>query len=122
MAEVDLFAGVNRPADPSNLADLEKKHLPVIDAPDEVEAGKCFTVNVEVGKLLAHPNETGHFIQFIDLYAGDTYLARVDFAGVTTCPKATFCVALEKDLGSLRAYERCNLHGVWVEEKAIKVT
>ncbi len=28
-----LFLGVNRPADPDNPADLEKKHIPVIKAP-----------------------------------------------------------------------------------------
>ena len=121
MADVDLFAGVNRPADPQNLTNLEKKHLPVIDAPDSVEAGKCFTVTVEVGKLLAHPNEPGHFIEFVELYAGEVFLARLDLTAATTCPRVTFCVCLEKDLGPLRAYERCNIHGVWVAEKAVKV-
>jgi desulfoferrodoxin (superoxide reductase-like protein) len=35
MAEKDLFSQVNRPEDPDNMTDLEKKHLPVIDAPDK---------------------------------------------------------------------------------------
>lgn len=119
--EVDLFAGVNTPKDPANLTDLEKKHVPVIDAPAEVEADQCFTVTVEVGKLFPHPNELGHFIEFVELYAGHVYLGRADFTAVSTCPKVTFCVSLAKDLGPLRAFERCNLHGVWVSERAIKV-
>lgn len=66
----DFFTEVNTPADPDNMTDLEKKHIPVITAPDKVKPGECFEVTVEVGKLVAHPNETTHFIEFLDLYAG----------------------------------------------------
>ena len=45
MADVrDLLAGVNRPVDPANLADLEKKHVPVIDAPATAAKGQPITV------------------------------------------------------------------------------
>jgi len=117
----DLFAGINKPADPSNLTDLEKKHLPVIAAPDRVKPGECFEVTVEVGKLLTHPNENAHFIEFVELYAGHVYLARMDFTARTTCPVMKVCLSLPKDLGPLRAFGRCNLHGVWSAEKAISV-
>jgi len=119
--DVDLFAGINVAADPANMTDLEKKHTPVIDAPDSVAAGSCFTVTVEVGKLLAHPNERTHFVEYVDLYAGDVFLARADLSAVTTCPTVSFCVSLDKDLGPLRALERCNVHGIWAGEKAITV-
>ena len=79
----DLFCGVNRPKDPANPTDLEKKHLPVIESPDSVQLGECFTVTVEVGNLLAHPNENAHFIEFVELYADDTYLGRADFTAKT---------------------------------------
>ena len=118
----DLFSGVNRPADTRNLTDLDKKHIPVIDAPSSVGRGECFTVTVEVGKLLAHPNERSHFIEFIDLYADEMFLARVDLTAVSTCPKATLCVALSAPADELRAYERCNIHGVWVGSTPIRVT
>jgi superoxide reductase len=117
----DLFCGVNVPEDWSVMTDLERKHAPVITAPDTVKKGQCFEVTVEVGKLLAHPNEPGHFIQFVELYADHTYLARADFTAVKTCPKATFSVALDHVHKELRAYERCNLHGVWLAAKAITV-
>lgn len=123
MAEekLDLFAQVNAPADMGALTDLEKKHLPVITAPGAVKPGKCFEVIVEVGKLLPHPNELAHFIEFIELYAGHVYLARMDFTSKQTCPVMRVCVALAKDLGPLRAFARCNLHGVWTASKAIAV-
>jgi len=118
----DLFCGINVPDDPDNLTDLEKKHLPVITAPDEVKAGECFEVTVEVGKLLEHPNKRSHFIGFIELYQGDLYLARVDLTPVTTCPVLKVCVSLEKECGPLRAFEWCNLHGTWKATKEIAVS
>ncbi len=33
MTEKSLFCGVNNPADASNLTDMEKKHVPVIEHP-----------------------------------------------------------------------------------------
>lgn len=118
----DVFCGVNTVADVDQAGDLEKKHLPVISAPERVSRGEQFEVTVEVGKLLEHPNEPGHFIQFIELYAGDTYLARMDFTAKTTCPVMKVCVSLDHGHGKLRAFERCNLHGTWENEVDIEVT
>ncbi len=120
--EATLFEGVNRPKDMDDMTDLEKKHYPVISAPDEVKAGECFEVTVEVGQLKAHPNDRDHFIQLIDLYAGELYLARLDLTAVTTCPVLKACVQLEQGVGPLRAFEVCNIHGTWEATKDIKVT
>lgn len=117
----DLFVGVNTPENPDDPTDLENKHIPVITAPDSVEAGECFEVTIEVGKLKEHPNEIKHYIEFIQLYAGDTYLARLDLTAVRTCPVMKAAVRLDRDLGPLRAFERCNLHGVWEAQKSIAV-
>ena len=118
----DIFCGVNAVADVEEASDLEKKHLPIISAPESVKKGECFEVTVEVGKLLKHPNEPGHFIQFVELYAGDTYLARMDFTAKTTCPVMKTSVALDHAHGKLRAFARCNLHGTWENEIDIEVT
>ena len=118
----DIFCGVNAAQDIEQPTDLEKKHLPIISAPEKVKKGECFEVTVEVGKLLQHPNEPGHFIQFIELYADDTYIARMDLTAKTTCPVMKTCVALEHAYNKLRAYERCNLHGTWENEVDIEVT
>jgi len=121
MAQTNLFVGVNEPADPSNLTGLEKKHMPVIEAPAKVKKGQCFEISVEVGKLQAHPNEPAHFIEFIDVYADETFLARVDLTAALSCPKVTLCFSLPFAAKELRAYERCNIHGVWLGTKPIKV-
>ena len=118
----NLFSGVNRPVDLQNLTDLEKKHIPVIETPSTVNRGEYFCVSVEVGKMLAHPNERDHFIEFIDLYADELLLTRVDLTAVYTCPQATVCVSLSGPAKELRSYARCNIHGVWVGRTAIEVT
>lgn len=127
MAELPaLLTKVNKPADPKALTDLEKKHTPVIEAPDTVQAGQPFDVTVHVGKLLKHPNEPEHFIQSIELYKGYVLLARAELSGAMAEPKVTFSVKLDPaiaaDEGVLRAFEKCNMHGVWTSTKAITVT
>jgi superoxide reductase len=118
----DILCAVNTATDVEQATDLEKKHLPIISAPESVKKGECFEVTVEVGKLLQHPNEPGHFIQFVELYAGDTYLARMDFTAKTTCPVVKTCLSLDHAHGKLRAFTRCNLHGTWENDIDIEVT
>ncbi|HUW19160.1 MAG TPA: desulfoferrodoxin family protein [Sedimentisphaerales bacterium] len=119
--EENLFCGVNTVKDMKNMTDLEKKHLPVITAPKKVGKGECFEIMVEVGKLMTHPNEPGHFIEFAELYADHTYLARVDFTARTTCPIMKVCAALDHTHGKLRAFAHCNLHGTWEGRADIEV-
>jgi len=118
----DIFCGVNTAENVRKASDLEKKHLPIISAPQRVKKGQSFEVTVEVGKLLEHPNEPKHFIQFVELYADDTYLARMDFTAKTTCPVLKTCLTMDHAYSKLRAFERCNLHGTWENEVDIEVT
>jgi superoxide reductase len=115
----DLFAGVNEPSDPRNLSDLEKRHTPVVLAPDVVRAGQPFDVEIEVGAGLPHAAEPGHFIQFIELYADDLYLTRADFAAGRIAPRMVVSATLHRPAKEIRAYANCNLHGVWVGRRAI---
>jgi superoxide reductase len=117
----DLFADVNRVKDPANMTDLEKKHVPVISAPDKVAPGECFEVKIEVGKLMAHPNANDHFIGFIELYAGHVFIARIDLVPHLTCPIVKVAMRLDKAVGSLRVFGWCNIHGTWEADKPIQV-
>lgn len=98
--------------DLANMSDLEKKHVPMIEISGTPKAGERFEVTVWVGEQLAHPSEADHHIEFIDLYLDDMFIARCDLTPVFTYPKACFNVMLSSS-GTLRAYERCNLHGDW---------
>ncbi len=117
----DILCGVNEPKDKTNPVDLEKKHLPVIIAPDKVKKDELFNVTIEVGKLLTHPNEPGHFIEWIELYCGDTFLMRASLSGGASAPKVSLPVKLSHAHGPLKAWAKCNLHGLWEYTKAIEV-
>lgn len=81
-----------------------EKHLPVIDVKnDEV------TVTVSTVK---HPMTVPHHIEFIALITDkNAVLKRLDPKGE---PVATFKIG--KDEKVLKAYEFCNLHGLWVSK------
>jgi superoxide reductase len=120
--EANIFCGVNTVKDPKNLTDLEKKHLPVITTPKTVKKGQCFETVVEVGKLLQHPNEPAHHIEFIELYAGHTYIARIDLTACMTHPTIKVYLSLDHIHDKLRVFAHCNLHGTWEGCTKIKVT
>ena len=115
----DPFCGVKTAKDPANATDFEKKHSPVIKAPETVKPGETFQVVVEVGKVVPHPNEPGHFIQWVELYSGETFLARAELTPALTEPVVTFSVRLDH-VHPLKAVARCNLHGVWAGKKDLK--
>ncbi|MBF0566677.1 MAG: class II SORL domain-containing protein [Nitrospirae bacterium] len=124
MSEKGFFCGMNVPADPANMTDSEKKHMPVIDCPDSVKAGEPFQVKIKVGAI-PHVMEEGHHIQWIDVYVGQNFFVRVDLTPVFTKPDVS--VTLVKGSGkhgnaTIRVIERCNLHGQWEATKEITVT
>ncbi|MHC4396383.1 MAG: desulfoferrodoxin family protein [Planctomycetota bacterium] len=120
--EKDLFCGVKVVQDCEHMTDMEKKHLTVITAPKSVKRNECFEVMIEVDKLMAHPNEPGPYIEFVELYADRTYLARMDSTARGTYPIMKTCVSLDHTHGKLRAFAHCNLHGTWEGWAEIEVT
>ena len=109
-----------------------EKHVPVIELPEKIEAGRDFLVTVSVGKEIAHPNTTEHFIGWIALYFkpenGNVYnLGRAEFIAhgesakganqgpAYTEPTAVFKVKLNEP-GKLIAVSYCNIHGLWESE------
>jgi len=87
----------------ANTVDAAKeKHVPVI------EKGNG-TITVKVGSV-AHPMESAHFIEWIELIAdGKVYRAQL---APGQAPEATFPISADK----VTAREYCNLHGQWSAE------
>lgn len=113
------FKNVLRVIDPANLTEVEQLHVPVIEAPGIVTAGEMFAVTVKVAKY-PHVMEAGHHIQFLDLYADQTFLSRVTFTPTAPRPKITFFVDLSEST-TLRAIAFCNLHGFWESKRWVRV-
>ena len=84
----------------ANTVDAAKeKHVPVIE---KIADG----YRVKIGAV-AHPMETSHYIEWIELVAGDKVYRQ--FLKVGNAPEAVFTLDAVKV--TARAY--CNLHGLW---------
>ncbi|NLL43663.1 MAG: Neelaredoxin [Firmicutes bacterium] len=114
-----------------------EKHVPVIEAPDSVQADQPVEIGVSIGADNPHPNTAEHHIRWIKLLfqptEGFTFeLADIQLAGhgeglkgghegpVYTDPFAKVTVRL-KESGTLIALSYCNIHGLWENSKAIAV-
>jgi superoxide reductase len=76
-----------------------EKHVPVVE---KVAGG----FKVKVGSV-AHPMEEKHFIEWIELVAGDR--AYRQFLSPGQAPEAFFPV----EAAEVSAREYCNIHGLW---------
>ena len=117
----NLFTGVNRPLDGRNLTDLERMHMPAIEAPAHVHAGEPFQVRVRIGYPSLHPSERSHFIGTIDLCADELVLARADLRGGNALPDVVFRACLTEPVTELQVRGQCNLHGTWGGSVALHV-
>lgn len=77
----------------------QEKHVPVVEKGDG-------GYKVTVGSV-AHPMEEKHFIEWIELVAGDTI--HVHFLKPGEAPEASFAT----DAADVSARAYCNLHGLW---------
>ncbi len=114
---------LNKPEDWNNLTDMAKKHVPIIEAPGSTKAKEPFTVKLKVGGIdgVEHPNILGHWIGWIELYAGDRQVSRIDFAPELSDGYAATLEVTLNESATLKARIFCNLHGLW-EGKEKKIT
>ncbi len=108
-----------------------EKHVPVITCPDTFQKGQATTIELAVGKEIAHPNTLEHYIKWIKLYfvaegtKNPVEVAELNFIAhgegdVLAQPTGTVTVALPTS-GKLIAVSYCNIHGLWESEKDITV-
>ncbi|MFC1651194.1 class II SORL domain-containing protein [Candidatus Latescibacterota bacterium] len=105
----------------------KEKHVPIIDAPASVKAGEPFSVTVEVGKTVPHPNTVEHHIAMIQLYVLDedsmftVNVGTFNLGPTVAAPKISIPVMIQKN-STLYALGYCNLHGVWDYSVEVKVS
>ena len=115
-----------------------EKHVPVICAPEKVSAGESFEVKLCVGKEIAHPNTSAHYIKWIKLFFipdGGKFAIELgnltfDFHGDSADPEkpgpahAEPFGSLKVKLtapGTLAAQSYCNIHGLWESSHKISI-
>jgi len=112
----NLFKGINR-AEEGKTSELPEKHAPVIKAPEKVNAGEVFPVEVRIGKTL-HPMGSQHWIENIKIAIGNEPAGMLTFQPQGYLkPEGKFNLALDEKLKgktvSLVVQAHCNLHGIW---------
>ncbi len=113
-----------------------EKHVPVIEVKSKPARGEFFTVEVSIGKEIAHPNTTAHHIRWIEVYfhpEGEKFpyeVARAEFSShgagvdgpdtstVYTNHSAAFSMKTDKP-GTVLAASYCNIHGLWENSEEI---
>ncbi len=117
----------------------QEKHAPVIECPDAVKAGEKFQIVASVGKEIAHPNTTEHHIRWIQVFfqpEGEKFsyqLANCEFnahgeaaqganQGPAFTEPAVSGTFMLKKPGTIHALSFCNIHGLWENSKAVKVS
>jgi superoxide reductase len=89
--------------DANNPSELEQGHVPVIEMDTS-------SARVTIGEV-KHIMEANHWIQWIELFADDESVGRIDLAPGEE-PEAEFDVDVAK-AKVLKAQALCNIHGLW---------
>ena len=130
--ELDPTA-IKKPADPKNLNELEKKHIPVIEIKKQCDlvGPGCIDAHIKIGQII-HVMEEKHYIMYIDVYLdASTSLSvngersrTIDYNFIaryhmTPELNPVLGIHLKAPSGKLVVLENCNLHGRWVAEAEI---
>ena len=99
--------------DPGKPTALEKKHVPLVEAPNSVKKNQWFEVKIKVGYMTPHPSTAGHWIDEIKLLVNGKEVSETEnSAGGTTSPDGYFKIRLQAP-AEIEAVAHCNLHGAW---------
>lgn len=111
MSVLPILQPIHHVTDLEAANDFERKHTPQITIE---KSGDRTYVTVELGTYFPHPNEPGHFFDWIELYSGSTPIARFSGAPGLVDPRVTVALNTEESAGlTITALSSCNLHGVW---------
>ncbi|MBU1998783.1 MAG: desulfoferrodoxin family protein [Candidatus Omnitrophota bacterium] len=108
---------IHKPADPSNLAEGDRKHIPVIEIRKQcgIVGSGCIDAIVKIGSII-HVMESKHYIMYIDAYLDNNFIARYH---MTPSVNPILSLHLKASAGKLLVLENCNIHGRWMSEAVI---
>lgn len=117
---------INRYEDISQIEREAKKdyidrHSAFVHCEASAKAGEKFKVKVMVGDEYKHPDDFDHYIQYVQLWNGETFLAQATFtAGAMGSAPANlevdFYVVPSKNM-KLMAHAYCTKHGLWQSDE-----
>ncbi len=110
-------AAIKQPADPANLTEGDKKHIPVIKVTECGLIHGCTDVHAVVGAI-EHVMQPAHFIRSIDYYLNEQFVSRIWLAA-EKCHPATSLHLNAKQGDKVTIVENCNVHGNWMAEQTL---
>jgi predicted secreted protein len=117
---VALASAFQLPANPENLTDLEKMHVPKVTLPPVVEDGSQAPIVVEMD----HPMEPDHYIKSIQIMNfTDPVVIKGKFYFTPTNGEVYLGTQIRLAGGESKVWvvAECNQHGKWAVSKETKV-
>lgn len=98
--------------------DYIDRHSPFVICEESAKKGEKFCVKVRVGNEYSHPDDFDHYIQSLQLFDGETFLAQtIVVAGTLGNNKSQleidFYIVPQKSKLKLIAHAYCTKHGIW---------
>lgn len=101
--------------------DYFDRHTPVIHCNDTAREGQKFKVKLKLGNEYSHPDEPNHYINYIQLWNRETFLAEAHFTPGVLGNKpgymeVDFYIVPGPVSMNLSAMAVCTNHGLWQSE------
>jgi len=119
---------INRYQDISEIDKEAKKdyidrHSAFVHCESSAKKGEKFKVKVKVGDEYSHPDDFDHYIAYIQLWDGETFLAQTNFTAGTLGSMAgqvevDFYIVPTKKM-KLTAMAYCTKHGLWQSDEVV---
>ena len=119
---------INRYQDISEIDKEAKKdyidrHSAFVHCETTAKKGEKFSVKVKVGDEYAHPDDFDHYIAYVQLWDGETFLAQANFtAGMLGAMaghvEVDFYLVPTKKM-KLTAMAYCTKHGLWQSDEVV---
>lgn len=119
---------INRYVDISTIDREAKKdyidrHSAFVHCEATAKKGEKFKVKVKVGEEYKHPDDSDHFISWVQLWDGERCLAKADMmpGALGSAPsqlEVDFYIVPTKNM-KLMAMSFCTKHGLWQSEEVI---
>ncbi len=98
--------------------DYIDRHSPFVHCNSKATKGEKLAVAVRVGAEYKHPDDFDHYINYIQLWNGDTCLGHVSFTPGTlgnqpSQAEAVFNIVPTKSKLKLTGMSYCTKHGLW---------
>ena len=101
--------------------DYIDRHSAFVHCENSATKGEKFKVKVKVGDEYAHPDDFDHYIAYVQLWNGETFLAQASFEAGTLGSMAgqveiDFYIVPNKKM-KLTAMAYCTKHGLWQSDE-----